>query len=166
MFFGEDDMRDIEPLRPVIRPFHINDLNGVLNIERQCFSNPWLPNMFEALFQMNPEGFYVALLDDKIVGYSVVLIEQSSMYRPRKRTAHLLNLAVHPQFRNRGVGKGLIDYIMSAAKTDDVKEIYLEVRTSNGDALAFYTKLGFKRAGFIREFYGDEDAVVMTKNLT
>jgi ribosomal-protein-alanine N-acetyltransferase len=164
-FFGEDNMRDTEHLRPVIRPFQIDDLNGVLNIERQCFSHPWLPNMFEALYQINPDGFYVALLDEKIVGYGILLIEQSSIFRPRKRTAHLMNLAVHPHFRNRGIGKGLIHQIMSAIKASDIEEVYLEVRTSNKDAIAFYEKLGFNKNGFLREFYGDENAVVMSKSI-
>jgi ribosomal-protein-alanine N-acetyltransferase len=158
-------MREIESAKLRIRPFQLKDLNGVLDIERQCFKDPWLPNMFKALFQFNPEGFFIAILDDKIVGYGVVLIEQSSINQPKERAAHLLNLAVHPRFRNMGIGKGIVGRFIIMTESAGIKEIYLEVRDSNRDAKSFYEKLGFKRAGLLVDFYGDEDAVVMSKSI-
>lgn len=154
------------PEKPTIRCFNKNDLGGIMRIERQSFTNPWSQNMFEALFQINPDGFYVALKDDVLVGYAIVLTEISWRHWSRNRTAHLMNLAVHPGFRNQGIGKHLIDRIISDVKRTEAEDIYLEVRASNASALAFYTKLGFNRIGLIERFYGDEDAIVMAKKLS
>jgi ribosomal-protein-alanine N-acetyltransferase len=153
-------------VKPTIRYFNKNDLGGIMGIERQSFSNPWSQNMFEALFQINPEGFYVAFIDDVLVGYAIVLTEISWRHWSRNRTAHLMNLAVDPRFRNQGIGKRLIDRIISDIKRIEAEEIYLEVRASNTKALAFYKKLGFDRIGVIERFYGDEDAIVMAKKIS
>ena len=156
-------MEDTTTLKPTIRPFNENDLNGVLSIERQCFAKPWLPNMFEALYQLDPDGFYVAVIKKCIVGYVIALREQSSRLNSKKRAAHIMNLAVHPRFRKQGIGRKLIGTILSNVRRAGVKEIYLEVRASNDIAIAFYTKLEFRRMGLIKGFYGDEDAIVMAK---
>ncbi len=153
-------------VKPTIRYFNKNDLGGIMGIERQSFTNPWSQNMFEALFQINPEGFYVAFIDDVLVGYAIVLTEISWRHWSRNRTAHLMNLAVHPKFRNQGIGKRLIDRVISDIKRTEAEEIYLEVRASNTNALAFYKKLGFDRTGVIERFYGDEDAIVMAKKIS
>ncbi len=153
-------------VEPTIRSFKKSDLRGIMNIERQSFTNPWSPNMFEALYQINPEGFYVAQIDDVIVGYAIVLTEISWRHWSKKRTAHLINLAVHPRFRNQGIGKNFISKIIFNIERTEVQEIYLEVRASNTNALAFYTKLGFNRSGLIKMFYGDEDAIVMAKKIS
>lgn len=162
---GVDDIKNPIPLKPTIRPFKRKDLSGVVSIERRSFTNPWSPNMFEALYQINPEGFYVAAIDEDIVGYAIVLTEQSLRHWSRKRTAHLMNLAVHPSHRNRGIGKELIRTIIADAKKAEVKEIYLEVRASNTTAITFYKRLGFSWKGVINRFYGDEDAIVMAREI-
>ncbi|UCG69809.1 MAG: ribosomal protein S18-alanine N-acetyltransferase [Thermoplasmata archaeon] len=158
MEFGEET-------KITFRPFEKSDLGDVLGIERLSFTNPWSSNMFEALNQISPKGFYVVLKQGIIVAYAIFLPEQSLRHWSRKKTAHLLNLAVHPQVRNQGIGKSLIHWIISNLKDIKVKEIYLEVRTSNTNAIAFYTRLGFARIGLIEGFYGDEDAIVMVKKI-
>lgn len=153
-------------VKPTIRYFNKNDLGGIMGIERQSFTNPWSTNMFEALFQINPEGFYVAIINDILVGYAIVLTEKSWRHWSKNRTAHLMNLAVDPKFRNQGIGKLLIKRVISDIKRIDAEEIYLEVRVSNTKALAFYKELGFNRTGVIEKFYGDEDAIVMAKKIS
>ena len=163
--YGAESIRKGKTLKPTIRFFEIKDLNEVMDIERQSFKNPWSPNMFEALHQITPKGFYVAVIDEAIVGYAIFLTEQSWRHWSRKRTAHLLNLAVHPHFQNKGIGKHLVNKIISHIKRTEIEEIYLEVRISNTGALAFYKKFGFSGIGLINSFYGDEDAIVMAKRV-
>jgi ribosomal-protein-alanine N-acetyltransferase len=165
IFNGVDCIKGNKPLKPAIRYFEINDLNGIMGIERQSFKNPWSSNMFEALHQITPEGFYVAVIDEAIIGYAIVLTEQSWRHWSRKRTVHLLNLAVHPHFRKKGIGKHLFNRVITDIERIDAEEIYLEVRASNTNAIAFYKKLGFSRIGLINRFYGDEDAIVMAKRI-
>ena len=159
-------MEETERLKPTIRPFNKNDINYVLSIERRCFDGPWSPNMFEALYQLYPDGFYVAELDEYIVGYVIALFEHGSRFSSKIKTAHVLNLAVHPQFRNQGIARSLIDTVISNMIRAGAVEIYLEVRASNETAIAFYTKLDFKRMGLIKSFYGNEDAIVMAKDIS
>lgn len=163
---GVDDIENEKSPKPTIRSFQSGDINGVLGIERESFTDPWSPNMFEALYQINPDGFYVAEIKGDIVGYAIVLMGKNSKRLPKKRKiAHMMNLAVHPRYRNRGIGGRLVDSILIDIKRAGTKEIYLEVRASNTDAIAFYSKLGFKKEGYIKRFYGDEDALMMTKNI-
>jgi ribosomal-protein-alanine N-acetyltransferase len=137
----------------------------VLKIEKMSFTNPWSPSMFEALHQINPSGFYVILIKDGIIGYGILLTEQSLRHWSRKKTAHLLNLAVHPQFRLQGMGKSLMRRIVSDLKDIMVRKIYLEVRAKNTQAQSFYINLNFTKTGLISGFYGDEDAIVMVKKI-
>ncbi|UCE35923.1 MAG: ribosomal protein S18-alanine N-acetyltransferase [Thermoplasmata archaeon] len=141
------------------------DLKGVLGIERVSFPNPWSPNMFEALHQVNPEGFYVAQIHEDIVAYGIVLVESTSNRFFKKRRAHLMNLAVHPLLRNQGIGNYLLQTIISNLKNSKIGEIYLEVRVSNKYAIHFYKKSGFIENGIIKGFYGDEDAKMMAKKI-
>ena len=77
--------------------------------------------------------------------------------------AHITNLAVHPEYRGKGIGrlllKGMIDYGLS----NGIQSFTLEVRESNKAAIGLYSKLGFKKAGSRKGYYSDtkEDAVIM-----
>ena len=140
-------------------------MDGVLSIERACFTQPWSLHMFEALYQINPDGFYVAVIDESIVGYAIVLMQGSRRYFLRHTNAHLMNLAVYPSLRNQGIGRNLIAVVISYVKKVGAEELSLEVRTSNTNAIAFYKQLGFKRTGVVKRFYGNEDAQVMVKRI-
>jgi ribosomal-protein-alanine N-acetyltransferase len=163
--YEAENIKNEQNLKLTIRFFGIKDLNGVMNIERQSFKNPWSSNMFKALHQITPKGFYVTIKDETIVGYAIFLTEQSWRHWSRIRTAHLLNLAVHPNFRNKGIGKHLVNKIISDIRRSEIEEIYLEVRASNTNAITFYKKLKFGTIGMINLFYGDEDAIVMAKRV-
>jgi len=166
MFSGVDDIEDLKPLKLTIRSFDSGDLSGVLRIERISFTEPWSPNMFDAFYQINPKGFYVAAINEDIVGYGIVLMGQNSIRLSKKKgTAHLMNLAVDPRFRNKGIGGQLVGTIIADIKRAGGDEIYLEVRASNTNAIAFYLTLGFKKIGNIKRFYGNEDAVMMAINI-
>jgi ribosomal-protein-alanine N-acetyltransferase len=84
----------------------------------------------------------------------------------RKGRAHLMNLAVHPEFRSGKIGSSLLDTMLSNLKRRAQTRIYLEVRASNTRAIAFYEKAGFKKTGIIKNFYGDEDAITMERKIT
>lgn len=149
----------------VIRHFKKMDLNGVMNIESISFSDPWSITMFEALFEINPKGFYVIENDSKIIGFAVVLVEPCfAGILPHKR-AHLINLAVHPDFHRNGIGTDLVERIERDMRSENAHSIYLEVRRSNKAALKFYSNLLFKRIGLIKGFYQNEDAIVMSKTI-
>ncbi len=150
---------------PAVRNFKKRDLKDILAIERMCFSEPWSDNMFKALYQMDPKGLFVAEKNEIIVGYAVVLTEQLAPRLMRKGRAHLLNFAVHPKSRNKGVGSLLLREITAQLLERKVNHIFLEVRSSNEKAISFYEKAEFKKTGIVTGFYGDEDALIMEKDI-
>ena len=80
--------------------------------------------------------------------------------------AHLSLLAVRPGYRQRGVGRRLLDWLESSARTAGIFLVRLELRESNDGARHFYAKLGYREVGKRRAYYsGREDAVLMTHDL-
>jgi ribosomal-protein-alanine N-acetyltransferase len=147
-----------------IRRLTYADLPQVVAIERRAFPAPWSLAMF-VLELSKPAGICIAALEppgeqaapgapDTIAGYCIC-----SRY---DTVWHLMNLAVGPERRRRGIGAQLLDALLVRLPTPD-DSITLEVRRSNEAALALYEKYGFKAAGVRRRYYADngEDALIM-----
>lgn len=79
--------------------------------------------------------------------------------------AHLLLFAVKPEYRRRGVGSGLLDWLESTATTAGIELIFLETRTTNGAAREFYAARGYHELATLPRYYGREDAVRIGKDL-
>jgi [ribosomal protein S18]-alanine N-acetyltransferase len=136
-----------------IRRLTYGDLPSVLSIERRAFPAPWSLAMF-VLEVSKPSGVCLAAtVGDRIVGYLVC-----SRYAD---VFHLMNVAVDPDLRRRGIAVRLIDRMLEEAGRD--QRYTLEVRVSNHGATAMYEQLGFRRAGRRRRYYSDngEDAMIM-----
>jgi ribosomal-protein-alanine N-acetyltransferase len=129
------------------------DLPAVLSIERRSFPAPWSLAMF-VLEVSKPSGVCLAATaGDEIVGYLVC-----SRYAD---VFHLMNVAVDPDLRRRGIAVRMIEQMLDEAGRDE--RYTLEVRVSNHPAIAMYERLGFRRAGRRRRYYSDngEDAMIM-----
>jgi ribosomal-protein-alanine N-acetyltransferase len=148
-----------------IKRFEKSNLEDIVGIEGASFSDPWSQKMFLALHEINPKGFYVVKLEDRVVAYAIILIEPYIDKTSLKRRGHLINLAVSPDHRRQGIGSTLISRLQKDMKKNRANLILLEVRRTNKAALDFYSKLMFKRIGSIRGFYKDEDAMVMSKEI-
>ncbi|MBN1485487.1 MAG: ribosomal protein S18-alanine N-acetyltransferase [Chloroflexia bacterium] len=75
---------------------------------------------------------------------------------------HVMNLAVHPGYRRRGIGELLLLHLFKEAKKRGAERLTLEVRVSNLAAQALYEKYGFQESGRRKRYYGDgEDALIM-----
>ncbi len=77
----------------------------------------------------------------------------------------LVNIAVHPDLRGKGLGRRLLDHLLLEAESREAEKIFLEVRPSNGAAIGLYERLGFKvlyrRLGYYTP--EGEDALVMVR---
>ncbi|HEX7081374.1 MAG TPA: ribosomal protein S18-alanine N-acetyltransferase [Gammaproteobacteria bacterium] len=83
------------------------------------------------------------------------------------RDAHLSLLAVRPGYQMRGVGRRLLEWLESSARTAGIFLVRLELRAGNDAARTFYSKVGYREAGWRRAYYcGREDALLMTHDLT
>jgi ribosomal-protein-alanine N-acetyltransferase len=140
-----------------ILPFSEKYLLDVLKIERMSFSKPWTREMFERELSLPISRFFVLVFDAQITGYAGYWLVGED--------AHLLNMAVHPEFRRKGFGKTILEFIVLKAREEGARSMLLEVRKKNLNARALYSSMGFKEVGVRPRYYGDDDAVLMDKTL-
>lgn len=145
--------RDLEGGAPDIRPLTYSDLPRVLAVERRAFATPWSMPMF-TLELSKPCGICLAAWSgEDLLGYLICARYDQAW--------HLMNVAVDPEHRRRGIARALIDALLARAGED--ASYTLEVRVSNVPAIALYKSYGFRSVGKRRRYYPDtgEDAVVM-----
>ncbi|MCL6587152.1 MAG: ribosomal protein S18-alanine N-acetyltransferase [Anoxybacillus sp.] len=143
------------------RPMTLDDLDGVLVIEKASFTLPWSREAFYNELVHNRYAKYVVMEHDgRLVGYCGmwVVIDE----------AHITNVAVLPEYRGKKLGEALMRRMMEMAKQLGAATMTLEVRVSNEVAQSLYRKLGFLNGGIRKRYYPDnqEDALVMWVNLT
>jgi ribosomal-protein-alanine N-acetyltransferase len=108
---------------------------------------------FLNLHTLYPQTFLVYLgtkhgqKGEKILGYIVF-----------SQDGHILSIAVHPHHRRKGIGRELLQ---RALKTSPFKKVWAEVRRGNQGAQAFYFKMGFQMTGWVPNYYGNEDALIV-----
>jgi ribosomal-protein-alanine N-acetyltransferase len=137
-----------------LRRLTYSDLPQVIAIERRSFPTPWSLAMF-VLELSKPSGVCLtATLDDRVVGYLVC-----SRY---DAVWHLMNICVDPDLRRHGIASALLQRLLDRIGDVDA-QLTLEVRRSNGPAIALYERFGFRGAGLRRRYYQDngEDALIM-----
>jgi [ribosomal protein S18]-alanine N-acetyltransferase len=141
---------------PDIRDMRLADISAVAAIENESFTSPWSENSLRAEIGSYGSVARVAVLDGDVAGYSIakkVLDE-----------AQLLDLAVMPEFRRRGIAGLLMEDLIRLLRVDGVENIYLEVRASNVAAGRLYERSGFTVTGKRKDYYSNpvEDAILMT----
>jgi len=142
-----------EVAESTVRRLAYSDLPAVISIERRSFPSPWSLAMF-VLELSKPSGVCLAATEgDELLGYLVC-----SRY---DQVWHLMNVAVSPERRRRGVARRLISRLLEEG--GGRLPFTLEVRVSNRGAIAMYESLGFRSAGVRPRYYRDngEDALIM-----
>jgi ribosomal-protein-alanine acetyltransferase len=144
-----------EPYR--IRPASVEDAAALAGLERRCFSDPWSAEAFRATLDTPGAAGFVAEGDHELVGYILSL--------NAGRVAEVLNVAVAPEHRRRGLARRLLDRAVAGLEAEGVREMFLEVRESNAGALRLYEGAGFGRIGRRRAYYRKpaEDALVLRR---
>jgi ribosomal-protein-alanine N-acetyltransferase len=135
------------------------DLEEVMAIERASFPYPWSSRFFLEELQVACARSIIAEADGRIVGYILYWVLPDSV--------DIHNVAVHGDFRRRGLGRLLLSRMMVDARRQSLLRVTLEVRISNGSAQSLYESLGFINTGLRKGYYSDngEDALVMSLQL-
>lgn len=133
------------------------DLNQVVTLEQQIFSVPWTRQGFLDALKRNDTCYLVAKEQGEICGYC-------GFYQSFEE-ADIVNVAVAPKYRQRGIGRKLLEQLLFAGRQKGVQRFLLEVRISNVPAIALYTSMGFALDGTRKGFYDKpkEDAYLFSK---
>jgi ribosomal-protein-alanine N-acetyltransferase len=152
-----------------LRKFAMNDLQSVVRINRVCLPENYTDYFFVELHQHFPETFVVAEENGEVVGYIMCRMETGFSNFGLKglvKKGHIVSVAVMPNYRRKGIGEALITEAMNGMRTYGAKQCFLEVRTTNSDAITLYKKLGMEITRTIHGYYADgEDAYVMSKKI-
>lgn len=155
--------------RYAIRRCTPEEIPQVIRINEETLPEHYSDPFYYDLLEGFPEGFLLAELDGKVVGYMMNRIEFGfSNIRGFSLTkkAHVVSVAVLAEHRRHGLGEALMEEGLKAMKARGCSECFLEVRVSNAPAIAMYRKLGFVVGQRLYAYYRDgEDAFMMTKEL-
>lgn len=143
-----------------IRPATSADVAMLADLERVAFSDPWSAASLREVLAAGSSFGFVAEGDGGIVGYG--------LGRMIGDDGEILNLAVAPEHRRRGVARALLAAMLSRFDDGAIRRVFLEVREGNLAALTLYEAEGFVRAGRRSGYYRDpvEAALVLQRGQT
>ena len=135
-------------LNPIkIRLAREADLKSISLVEDGSFSEPYPRGLIASLLRECPDSFLVAECPPgTVVGYCVAA--------EKEKSAHLISIGVLQEYRRRGVGTALIRTLL-ANLSSRVKEVRLEVKEGNTEAIVLYEKMGFKQVDSVQNYYED-----------
>lgn len=140
---------------------HECHLDEVMDIERRAYAFPWSDGNFRDCLRSGYSAWLLRNDAAAVIGYSMMSMAVGE--------AHLLNLAVDPAHRGGGLGRRMLDHVLSIARAAHCTVMFLEVRRSNRVALQMYRDNGFERVGIRKNYYPGfeqrEDAFVLALNL-
>ncbi len=145
-----------------IVPATVEDLERILEIEERAYPIPWNRAQMESIFYQNIVRQKL-LYDGTLIGYTFVSIILDE--------GHLLHITVDPKYHGMGLGRLLLDSVVTLCEAQQLSTLFLEVRIGNKPARTLYEKYGFNQIGVRKGYYpclinGREDAIVMAYSLT
>jgi ribosomal-protein-alanine N-acetyltransferase len=133
------------------------DLEGVLAVEEESFTNPWTREMYAWELQNRSvcHIYVVRTPECAVAGFCAFWLVFDEI--------HINNLAMRPAYRGQGLGTQLIRHVLEEGKALGARRATLEVRASNQAARRLYERLGFYVAGTRRNYYTNpvEDALIL-----
>ncbi|AYM03797.1 ribosomal protein S18-alanine N-acetyltransferase [Levilactobacillus yiduensis] len=152
---------DIREVTYFVAKALFTDIPEMIEIERAVYAGkaPWDSTAFANELRREKDRLYLVIRkEDKLLAFI------GSTFDERTRDAHITNIAVLPDYQNRGLGRFLLETMIKKARKLNYKSVSLEVRVSNQNAQKLYRDLDFEQTGIKRGYYfGDhEDAADMT----
>ncbi|MDH3425316.1 MAG: ribosomal protein S18-alanine N-acetyltransferase [Acidimicrobiia bacterium] len=139
-----------------IRPMVASDIGEVVQLENKIYPQPWSERAFEDELSHTDGNYMVVESDAGIVGYAGMFVTDEE--------AHITTVAVVDELRGQGLGTRLILQLVDLARRSGVGSLTLEVRLSNYAARDIYRRFGFVPARVRKDYYRDDDALIMWAN--
>jgi len=142
-----------------LRAMREEDLARVLAINERCFRHPWSADQVRRELATPWSTVLLAASaaagPEEVLGFAVAWDVHDEV--------HVLNVAVAPEQRRRGVARALLEEIAGRGRARGARLVTLEVRSTNAGAMALYRALGYREVGLRKGYYAEEgeDAVVM-----
>ena len=154
----------------IFRRCEPSDLIGVMEINMKTLPEHYSDYFYESLLSDLPEAFIVAEINGKYAGYIMCKTEFGfSNFKKLGfvKKGHVVSVAVLDEYRNKGIGKALVEESNKGVQQRQCVEMYLEVRCSNNEAVKLYENLGYIIKQRLRSYYRDgEDAYLMAKDFS
>lgn len=133
---------------------HLENIKDVLNSE---FDDFWNYNILKEELNSQNSCYIVALLNNEIVGFAGIKFIVNE--------ADIMNIVTKKTFRNKGIGKLLLENLIQLSKSLNLTSITLEVNEENAPAIHLYKKFGFEILGIRKKYYKNADGIIMTKKI-
>ena len=146
----------------VIQEMDIQDLDEVFAIEASSSPSPWSRNSFAEEMQNSFAHCFVMKRRNRSEQHVIGFI----CFRNVIEESELLDLGVHPEYREMGIGKKLMQFYIDFNHRRGIRTFYLEVNVSNQSAIHLYQSFAYQFSGVRKNFYqGKSDALLMTKRV-
>lgn len=141
-----------------IEMMSLNDLETIKDILQTEFDEFWTYEILQQELLSNNSKYIVAKsLDNIIVGFAGIKIILD--------TAELMNIVTKKSFRENGIGKLMLEYLINMCKNEKIKTLNLEVNSQNTIAINLYKKYNFKEVGLRKKYYNNTyNAILMSLN--
>lgn len=152
---GRRDMGSSKSLGIHMRLLGKPDIDRIMEIEHESFTDPWQPEDFKEMAKSNSHLCNVAVVNGKIVGYMI--------YEIRKSTFYIKSMAVARSMRRQGIGAKMIAHMHELLEETNRTSVRLHVAENNLAAQLFFRAIGFRAVNVCRNFFGELDAYYMIR---
>ncbi len=135
----------------------MDSIDEIYFVEKNCFSDPWTREMLESEILNKLSVLETETKNGILCGFALgrVVADESELFK----------IAVLPDFRRLGIAQKLLSKIHGQMRQKGARVCFLEVRSRNFPAVSLYEKAGYQRVRVIPRYYGDDDAVVLKREL-
>lgn len=128
----------------IFRPMLFQDVPAVYQVESACYDFPWTEKLLHDCVRVG-YNCWVVQYCNQIIGYAI--------YRLAVGEAHLFNIAIQPDYQNKGICSKFLEFLLTRMKQQQALNVLLEVRVSNTPARKLYKSFNFKEIGVRKGYY-------------